>query len=667
MRLNNVLKGGSVSVAVLILAVVSPTSTVLAQEATPTEVAPAESTEQIPVAEPSPEGTVTAPAQDQTTTTTIENIRGPSEPNGVDANTYTYNSETGMWENEYYIWDPVTKQTKPKSPQTYSYNPETGMWDTTEWRYNPTTDKYEPNTLSVSTASLPEGQVPNSGGLYDLFYDATISNNILLDSSSGNATVASNTTAGSALSGDAAALLNLINLLGGSTGLVQGGNFSVFNSNIYGNVQGDLMIDPGQILANSSTAQNVTVNSQDSGSIDNNITLAAQSGDATVVTNTSAGDATTGTAATVANIVNMINSIIGSGQSFLGTINIYGSLNGDILLPPDLLQTLLSSNGGVTASTSGPNSGTDVSSDTNTLANLTTNQAINNQLNLEATSGAAAVTNNTTAGSATTGSAQTSLTILNLTGNQIVGKDVLLVFINVMGQWVGVLFSAPSGSTAAAIGGGITQNTTLTDNTNVDSTTNQTINNTLNLTSVSGDATVADNTTAGGATSGDAMAAANLLNILNSTFSLADWFGILFINVFGSWNGSFGIDTAAGNPPAIGSAASQTATGDGPIKGVRVFRFVPSSASDDGSQFQLASATAASQDDPGAGSSAGLFPVLANTTGSGNGSSSGFNLLLPVVGSLVGLSLLGAERLMKKREESMSLRNLSRIVFRGKL
>jgi hypothetical protein len=40
----------------------------------------------------------------------------------------------------------------------------------------------------------------------------------------------------------------------------------------------------------------------------------------------------------------------------------------------------------------------------------------------------------------------------------------------------------------------------------------------------------------------------NLVNIVNSHFSLSGWLGILFINVFGTWNGSFGVDTAAGNP-----------------------------------------------------------------------------------------------------------------------
>jgi len=35
--------------------------------------------------------------------------------------------------------------------------------------------------------------------------------------------------------------------------------------------------------------------------------------------------------------------------------------------------------------------------------------------------------------------------------------------------------------------------------------------------------------------------------VSGSQFGMTDWFGVLFINVFQSWHGSFGIDTAYGN------------------------------------------------------------------------------------------------------------------------
>src|SRR5439155_1693729 len=146
--------------------------------------------------------------------------------------------------------------------------------------------------------------------------------------------------------------------------------------NIFGNVQGDLMLDPSQLASVNPTvspaASNLTVNSQATGQINNDVSLAAASGNATVSGNTSAGNATTGNAAAVADIVNVINSIISSGQSFMGTINIFGNLNGDILMPQDALSQLLASAnaapGSNTVANTGPASANGI---TNTAGNNT--------------------------------------------------------------------------------------------------------------------------------------------------------------------------------------------------------------------------------------------------------------------------------------------------------
>jgi hypothetical protein len=257
--------------------------------------------------------------------------RGPDAPQGPDANTYIYNADTGMWENDYYIWNPNTNQTTPKTTQTYSYNPATGHWDTTDWIYDPPSGHYVPNVVSVDTppAGAPtideppinadtSTQGPNSPitntnngtGVFDNFYNASISNNISQRAASGNATVSQNTTAGSALSGSATDMATILNILQSSTSL-QGGNITTFTQDV-GDWTGDLVIDPSQ-LSNLGTIlpnahpPNLTVNSQGSGSINNNIDLAAKTGNATVSQNTTAGNATTGDATAIANIVNVIN------------------------------------------------------------------------------------------------------------------------------------------------------------------------------------------------------------------------------------------------------------------------------------------------------------------------------------------------------------------------
>ncbi|HEU5004860.1 MAG TPA: hypothetical protein VFT49_02110 [Candidatus Saccharimonadales bacterium] len=502
----------------------------------------------------------------------------PQGPTGPDANTYTYNQSTGLWENQYYTWDPTTGKSTPKNPPTYSYNPATGMWDTTQWVYDPLAGKYVPNVIS-SSPMAPDGMsapvaaaatalASNTGagsnnttnssttnnGYFGNFYNAAISNQVNSNAVSGNALVVNNTVAGSALSGNALDVSNIINMLQSQWNLQSAANLLTFTDNINGDVTGDITINltpaanTGPLSTNTSNSQtdnNLTINNKGSGLITNDINIGATSGSATVANNTNAGSALSGNANAVANVVNVLNTAISAGQSFLGVVNINGNLNGDILLPPDFVNQLIASGA--------PSSTINLSQikNNNVVADSTGTQTINNNVNLTAASGSATVANNTNAGNATSGNASTNLTIFNLTGNQVIAKNSLLVFVNVLGQWVGLIMNAPAGSTTAALCGGTCQTSTITSsNVTLTSDSHNTINNNLSVSSKSGDAVVANNTNAGSATTGNATASANLINMSGDNFSLSDWFGILFINVLGTWHGSFGINTDAGNLPA---------------------------------------------------------------------------------------------------------------------
>jgi hypothetical protein len=248
-------------------------------------------------------------------------------------------------------------------------------------------------------------------------------------------------------------------------------------------------------------------------------------------------------------------------------------------LPPDFVDQLLAANvPTVTISAPGSinNSSTAVS-DTTNITN-TNNQGITNNVHATADTGNAIVDGNTSAGSATSGNGNTNITAFNLTGSNVIGANDLLVFVNVLGKWVGLIVNAPAGSTAASLGGSITQNTTVNNDTNVTNTVNQKINNDINVASKSGDAAVTRNTKGGNAKSGNADSAVNLMNMENSTLSLSGWLGILFINVFGTWNGSFGMNTSAGDPISQAVAAAQQSGSSTP----QVFRFVPNSGGSGG-------------------------------------------------------------------------------------
>ncbi|HEX7484037.1 MAG TPA: hypothetical protein VF281_02695 [Candidatus Saccharimonadales bacterium] len=475
---------------------------------------------------------------------------------------------------------PETAPTAPAAPpapeRVYNYNPDTRRWDSDKWVFNPSTGRYEAVPQPVATPPTPaatditpqttttSNDPSTSSTDINANTNATIDNEIVSNATTGNATVGSNTTGGSATTGDAAAVATIMNTINSSVN-AGGPEFATFVADIVGDVHGDIMLYPMLLKAMLQAATQPTdasITANTSATINNDVTLNATSGDAAVTQNTNAGNATSGSANTVANVMNIINSIIAANQSFVGTVNIYGNLDGDILVAPDFLPQLLASNNG---STSSPNSSLVVSSDDT--------QAIVNNINLSALTGDATVAGNTNAGSATTGQAKTNVVLLNLSGHQIVASNSLLVFVNVLGQWVGMIVDAPAGATAAALGNGVTSNS-ITPDLTITANNESTITNNINLTSQSGDATVSQNTNAGNATTGNATASANIANVSNTQMGLSGWFGLVMINVFGNWFGSFGVDTNAGNQPAPTQTTSPPTAQQPP----QVFQFVEKAA-----------------------------------------------------------------------------------------
>ena len=489
--------------------------------------------------------------------------------------------------------DPVTQ--KP----TYTYDTQTGHWNTDKWAYDASTGTYQavvppkpvviqpptqptidpvvaPTIISPKTTntSSPVGS-QNASITNNSTNQSVLSNTIGANAQTGNASVVLNTTGGNATTGDATSAATIINNVDSTLSAANNQKAASFVTDVMGNVNGDIILQPmilKTVLESGASPTSSTVNVSNTNTLTNNVDLSASTGNAGVVGNTTAGNATSGSANTVANVVNIINSMVAAKQSFIGTVNIYGNLNGDILIAPDFIPQLLGSNGTGNTSTTTPNT---------TVINATDMQSVINNVSLAAQSGKAAVMDNTSAGNATTGNANTNVVIFNLTGHDIIASNSLLVFVNVLGKWVGVIVDAPLGSTAAAIGNGVKTNAVASpDLTIVSNNTNQITNN-IKLASQSGNATVASNTKAGNATSGNATASANIANITNSQFGLSGWFGVLFINVFGSWFGSFGINTSAGNPIVSQNNTTSTAP--------RVIEFIPSTSRQSSADITLIS------------------------------------------------------------------------------
>lgn len=619
-------------------------------------------------------------------------------PSGPGASTFTYQcvgTYAGDWTNTYYVYDPATgAQTALYSPD-YSYDCATGTWTKAEWDYDAGSGGYvesrvaatappdQPtncstvNTGNAATtnagsgnatntpATAPDSSTPATGSstgnttaatappdptanctaptaVPDTSNPAPVSasnngttmkNNVCSDAQSGIASVTDNHHAGDATSGNATDEVNVANLVD-STSSTTGSGAITFTKDINGNVNGDLVLDPSAIGATTSSSDpNSTVGTVNTdASIENAITATAVSGDATVSGNGTGGDAASGNAEAIVNLINMINSAIASGKSFVGTINIYGNLNGNILIPQSVIDQLLASNAAGGAGVG--------------ASNLSNNESITNNVNAGATSGGAAVTNNNVGGNATSGDAKTNVTILNLTGSSIVGKNVLLVFVNVLGQWVGMIMNAPTGATSAEFGGGITSDAPGAGNNAVEAGANLSITNNVNANAASGNATVANNWMGGNATSGNADTAVNILNVENSSLSLANWFGVLFINVFGTWNGNFGIQSAAAPVGPSSSTTEGSSTASGTYNGHHYFTphhfatFIASAAD---------SATTTGSGDAagvlGDTVSAPMAHEVADAALPASSHDSHANYVLPALGLLLALSFLaGAER-----------------------
>lgn len=536
-------------------------------------------------------------------------------PTGSDSVTYHFNESTGLWENDYYTYNPSTKETVPKVPLEYTYNPDTGLWDTTMWVFSAAQQAYQ--QAIVSLASPPAGAITHGGPVEEpvvpveniavpeqLSSDvsqtgspegfgaeevvsplpqtnlenttsATLTNNILSAATSGNSGAISNDDVGGVGTGDAAAIANIVNLLQSQTSFADSG-LTTFTTNIQGDVTGDFLIDPASLLqpagSGSNDLANTTITNQTNGTILNNIDLTATSGNALAEDNDDVGSVTSGNANAVADVINMINSVVAANQSFLGVINIYGDYTGNILMPVDSLNALLASTGTVT----------DGGSNTSSTVDNDFSANVANNINLTAASGDATATNNDDVGSITSGNGMTNLTILNLTGRQVIAANSLLVFVNVLGTWVGLIMDAPAGTTSAALGGGITGNTTLAGSSNISNAENYNITNNINLAAASGDATAANNDDVGSVTSGDATASANIANLINSSFSLSNWFGILFINVFGAWHGNFGVMKPPVVAPITSGVSGPASGAANPLQNIKVFAFVPKTAASTG-------------------------------------------------------------------------------------
>lgn len=235
------------------------------------------------------------------------------------------------------------------------------------------------------------------------------------------------------------------------------------------------------------------------------------------------GTILTGDAYSVVSVINNVNLTLVNSAIQILTLNIYGVIDGNIILP-DLPESSCNCGDGTTQ-------------------NITNNATVNNNVNSEAVSGQNTIQGGS--GYIMTGDATSIVNLLNLVNSIFASTNVQALFINVFGQWNGDFLgwgdisSANGGTTLMFLNTNATEggiNCGCSTNSNIDN--NALVNN--DVTSI---ADTGNNTITGGGKdkiiTGNAYSSVSVVNMVNTTF--IDSNGIFaFINIFGILNGDIG-------------------------------------------------------------------------------------------------------------------------------
>lgn len=418
----------------------------------------------------------------------------------------------------------------------------------------------EPPVTSLSTEA-PTNTPTTSESTYSS--SAAIETTASQQTESSGATLTGNDDIGTVVTGDTTSDIEILNQADNITAL--GGDVTLLTTTpINGQ---DYLVNPQQnattTIPNTPSGDVAITNDT---TILNIVVTDSTSGNVVATKNDDIGAISTGNALSSVEILNLANNIVATGDIFVGSITIDDGFKNNIVLSNMLLDHLINGTANTTQLFTG---------------NLTTDslQVVTNTVDASAKSGDIQATKNDDIGASTTGAASTNIDIENTLGNYVIKGNALLVIITTTGDWGGSLLgnkgayialltldangnpviSSPIGGLAEQI-----NNLSVKNNT--------TITNTVSATASSGSIQAEKNDDIGAMTTGDATVNIAIRNVLTNIVSISDWFGIVFINVFGEWNGNVVMQqrivpapltnktSGAIGPPPVAAVASYTNT-----------------------------------------------------------------------------------------------------------
>jgi hypothetical protein len=343
--------------------------------------------------------------------------------------------------------------------------------------------------------------------------------------------------------------------------------------------------------ADASSANSTTLNNFNNGLINNNVNINAGTGGNSTANINGDSTITTGDANIAASLINFLNSSITAAKNFVvGVVNIFGTFNGDIILPgyndgssvaatadPSLSASAANANTG-----SNSNNSADAGSSNSTQINNINNAGILNNLNVTGDTGnnGLASANGNTA--ITTGAVTEQGNVVNVGNQSSTGTskpNFWLVIVNKLGHWTGQILGTDSqGHTIASSntfefssgdlnalnnntgnGSSNTANAGNSNQTTVNNVNNGQIANNVTINASTGGNSFKSNNGNNTLRTGNVSVLANIVNFINHNF-VGQNFGIAIINVFGKWTGN--VITPDYVAPKVTSAPASASTAD---------------------------------------------------------------------------------------------------------
>jgi len=385
----------------------------------------------------------------------------------------------------------------------------------------------EPKILTVENDN--NGQVENSAEIIASTGDNLVSENL------GDAAIQT---------GDATATANLLNTLNLN---IVGSNFQILMLDLKDGQSGNidlnelwkqLLLQAGdnqlQLADGSSNNLSIVVANDNQANLENNIEVTASTGN-NQTNNNNNGDIQTGDAKALANVTNIVNTNLLGSKFFLGIINIFNLQTGDLILPR-LENFALSDGTG--------NAGSAVFSNNNS-ASVTDTVQTNANTGYDSQSGNKG-DNSIQTGNATAQSNDFTLANLNVQKN-----NWFFLMVNRLGSWTGQIIGWTTSSSSESqiqpsqiYQFGLNPSSSIVDNSSNEESNltfqnenKAKVTNNIQTTADTGNNSAGNNQGDSNIQTGNALAAANVLNLINLNILGGHWFmGV--VNVLNDWTGN---------------------------------------------------------------------------------------------------------------------------------